>query len=279
MTEPYLEAKRAIDDRSLNHRVWTSFTERVRDLPNDPLRIVEIGAGTGTMVDRLHEWGVLEAWRGSSGERRGLAYDAWEYNPDTAARLARRLDEATKTGLLDDARAHVGDALAAYREGGQPADVLIAHAVIDLFAPEEFVGMVRSAVRPGGIVFASIVFDGMTHFEPASSAGEAVDRAVIDAYHGTMTQGYGSRHLRALAAAGMEVLAAGSSDWLVVPSHRAPDPNEHILVDTILGMIEQAVSPVLGAGVVGPWAAERRDLLSRGELLFEAHQLDMVVVR
>ena len=52
----YLAAKRTVDDRALNRPV---LAELRRLLPPGPPRVLEIGAGLGTMVARLLEWQVL----------------------------------------------------------------------------------------------------------------------------------------------------------------------------------------------------------------------------
>jgi SAM-dependent methyltransferase len=61
MTYPYtryLAAKKSVDDRALNRGV---LAELRRLLPPGEPRILEVGAGLGTMVARLLGWGVLVA--------------------------------------------------------------------------------------------------------------------------------------------------------------------------------------------------------------------------
>ncbi len=48
----YLAAKKSVDDRALNEHVYQAMIEA---LPPSPISILEIGAGIGTMVERLHE--------------------------------------------------------------------------------------------------------------------------------------------------------------------------------------------------------------------------------
>lgn len=56
----YLAAKKAVNDRALNGHVWSRL---LHSLPAQssarPLRVLEIGAGIGTMVERLIERDVL----------------------------------------------------------------------------------------------------------------------------------------------------------------------------------------------------------------------------
>src|SRR5580693_2422876 len=51
----YLAAKTTVDDRALNRQV---LTELCRLMPAGAPRVLEVGAGLGTMVARLMDWGV-----------------------------------------------------------------------------------------------------------------------------------------------------------------------------------------------------------------------------
>ena len=56
----YLAAKKGLDDRSLNRQVWDHLARAVRDRPDSaPLRVLEVGCGIGTMVERLLDRGLL----------------------------------------------------------------------------------------------------------------------------------------------------------------------------------------------------------------------------
>ena len=51
----YLSAKKSVDDRALNQHVWQSLHAAlcIQSEPAAPLRVIEIGAGIGTMVERM----------------------------------------------------------------------------------------------------------------------------------------------------------------------------------------------------------------------------------
>ena len=50
----YLAAKKSVDDRALNGQVWQHLVAALpRATPQLPLRILEVGAGIGSMVERL----------------------------------------------------------------------------------------------------------------------------------------------------------------------------------------------------------------------------------
>src|SRR5712675_1672085 len=54
----YLAAKTTVDDRALNRHV---LAELRRLMPAGAPRVLEVGAGLGTMVARLMDWGVVGA--------------------------------------------------------------------------------------------------------------------------------------------------------------------------------------------------------------------------
>src|ERR1700759_4583271 len=52
----YLAAKTSVDDRALNRHVLAGLR---RLMPAGAPRVLEVGAGLGTMVARLMDWGVV----------------------------------------------------------------------------------------------------------------------------------------------------------------------------------------------------------------------------
>src|ERR1700745_4100267 len=54
----YLAAKTTVDDRALNQHVLAALR---RLMPAGAPRVLEVGAGLGTMVARLMDWGVVGA--------------------------------------------------------------------------------------------------------------------------------------------------------------------------------------------------------------------------
>ena len=55
----YLAAKTTVDDRALNRHV---LAELCRLMPAGAPRVLEVGAGLGTMVARLMDWGAVGNW-------------------------------------------------------------------------------------------------------------------------------------------------------------------------------------------------------------------------
>jgi hypothetical protein len=139
-------------------------------------------------------------------------------------------------------------------------------------------------LKPKGLYWFSINFDGETLFEPEHPD----DLALMSAYHRGMdervlfgTQAGDSRsgrHLyHHLRRAGAAVLASGSSDWLVHANDSGQyHADEAHFVAFILQTIEQALSARSDVDLrtLEAWLGTRRAQLARGELLYLAHQLD-----
>ena len=78
----YLAAKKGLDDRSLNRQVWDHLVRAVRDREDSaPLRVLEVGCGIGTMVERLLDGGLLTR----------AAYTGVDVEPEFIRAAAQRL--------------------------------------------------------------------------------------------------------------------------------------------------------------------------------------------
>jgi SAM-dependent methyltransferase len=284
----YLAAKTTVDDRALNRHV---LAELCRLMPSAAPRVLEVGAGLGTMVARLMDWGAVGA-----GEY--ILVDADRHLLDCSRRWL--CDWAGARGLRSDLLPdglQVGDIrvrlvhaeLGSYLEAahGAPADVLIANAVLDLVdVPAVLPGLLRSLVA-GGVYWFTINYDGESIFAP----GHPHDDKIMQAYHRDMDERFrygrpagesrtGRRLFHHLRAAGAPVLAAGSSDWVVFPS---PDGNypgdEAYFLQSILNTIQNALrnrQHEVGSADLADWLAVRGRQLDAGELVYIAHQLDFV---
>jgi hypothetical protein len=279
----YLIAKRTVDDRALHRGV---LAELGRLVPPGAPRILEVGAGLGTMVARLLDWQVIRAgeytlldvdrrllrdsrsWLAEWATARGLPT---ELLPDglRVGDLRVRLVEAELDSYLDSGK-------------GEPAEVLIANAFLDLVdVPATLAGLFRLLV-PGGVYWFTINFDGESIFQPEHPR----DDDILGAYHRSMDERirYGrsagesrtGRHLfHHLCAAGAPPAASGSSDWVV---HARPDgcypDGEAYFLECILQTIQDELADRVEPDGLADWLEVRRHQLARGELLYIAHQLD-----
>jgi SAM-dependent methyltransferase len=293
----YLSAKRSIDDRALNRVVLDSLRAHVVPGPSDrPLRILEIGAGNGTMVERLVEWGLVRR-----AEYVGLDADAVAV-ADGAATLerwagARGLQADASAGAsavrvrgpdLDlSARMVQGDLLR-FDPGAidlDPVDLVIANQFLDLMDVAALLPRLWRWVRPDGFFWFTTSYDGETILEPAIAP--ELEAQIFALYNRSMDErtrdgqpagdSRCGRHLFGhLAASGAEVLAAGSSDAVVFPSAGRYVRDEAVFLHHILDTIgaELRGSPELDAARFAAWLAERHRQVDDASLVYIAHQLD-----
>jgi SAM-dependent methyltransferase len=284
----YLAAKTTVDDRALNRQV---LAELCRLLPEGAPRVLEVGAGLGTMLARLMDWGAI-----SAGEYvlldtdRQLLDCSRQWLRDWAAARGLRsslLPDGLRVGDLRVRLVHAE--LGSYLEAGHGAlaDVLIANAVLDLVdVPAVLPGLLRLLV-PGGVYWFTINYDGETIFAPEHPH----DDRIMQAYHRDMDERIrygrpagesrtGRRLFHYLRAAGAPALAAGSSDWVVNAGPDGKYPaDEAYFLRSILNTIQQALGsrqdPAELADLAD-WLAVRGQQLAAGELVYIAHQLDFV---
>lgn len=286
MTEPdYLTAKRSIDDRALDTAVLERFASALDESRAGP-KILEVGAGTGTMVARLSDRGLLPdgtTYLAVDQDPTHIEH-ARESVPDWLAASGYALSEdgdtlvAERNGRAVRVRFEVADALAL----DVAADAVVAGAFLDLLSIPD--GLERlSASLDGGVLYAPITFDGLTGFVPRHPDDTAVTRA----YHRHMQYrdqpgrpDAGRAVIEAIPAIGGEVLAVGGSDWIIRPENDAYPGDEALVVDHLLSTIVAAVSSLddsrLSEETLDDWETTRRRQLESAELTFLAHNLDIL---
>jgi hypothetical protein len=164
-------------------------------------------------------------------------------------------------------------------------DMLIAHAFLDLVDVPQTLPLLFDLLAPGGLFYFTINFDGETILEPPLEP--ALDERVIRLYHETMDERminerpsgdrYTGRHLfNNIPSAGGEILAAGSSDWVVYPQKGSYPADEAYFLHFIMGTIKEALTghPQLDARRFAGWIDRRHKQIDAGSLVYVAHQLD-----
>jgi SAM-dependent methyltransferase len=294
----YLAAKRTVDDRALNLRVWNALADQLAGgATAAPLRVLELGAGIGTMIERTVEWGLF------SGEVVYTALDAERENIEEARR--RLPDWGVRRGFevqqRDDAlvltkgegrlTVHLETAdvfeFAAVKTGQQLWDLTIANAFMDLVNIPATLPRLFALLRPGGLFYFTVTFDGVTAFGPP--VDPALDAQIEGLYHADMdarrfgnlptgASQAGRDLLHYLLASPAEVLATGASDWVVVPGPAGYPADEAYFLHFIIHTIEGALTghPALDADAFAAWVARRHEQIEAAELIYIAHQLDVL---
>jgi len=290
----YLAAKKPIDDRALNARVWSALQQAISSYARP--RVLEVGCGIGTMLERLIERRVLSAadYLGLDLSEDNLhaapqRLTQWAEGTGRAVRAESGALSITGLGVSVTASFSQADAvdLPARVELGQDWDLLVAHAVLDLVDVPRALQAMLPRLRPGGLFYFSLVFDGLTVLEP--ELDRSLDEQIMALYHGTMDrrtrQGLPSgdsltgRHLfRQLLEAGTVLLEAGGSDWMVFPRSGSYSSEEVVFLRWILHFIEHSLTghAELDPGGLAHWLDKRRAQLTRAELVYLAHQLDFL---
>lgn len=287
----YLRAKRTVDDRSLDRRLLDRLQSelRTRDRPG-PLRILEVGAGVGTMVERLLEWDLLPP-----GER--VEYTALDVDPANVRTIRDRLpawasdrgiDAALADGTvtLDGSTRVVVDPVVADATDFVPAadrewDLLVGAAVLDIIGLDALLALL-SGLGEGGCWYFPITFDGGTRFAPTHSADDTVEAA----YHQHMDEkpgGDSRAGQHALERLGQStatrVLGVAGSDWAVYPVDGEYPGDEAYFLRYVLDTIERSLSELEGGPdeeTLAAWLERRRRQIDRGELTYLTHQLDLL---
>jgi len=285
----YLVSKQSVDDRALNKDVLSALKS---NLPQQPIRVIEVGAGIGTMLMRLMRWDVLcraeyiivdesvenieyasewlKVWAGETG-------------------LSVERTERGQVRVFDGARdVHIqfeqGDVFDFIQKNKEPADLLIAHAFLDLLPMPESLPKLLSLTS--GLAWFTLNFDGVTTFEP--TIDDALDERIERLYHETMDQratggdSKSGRHLFGhLREADAEILAAGASDWVVYSKDGKYPDDEMYFLNFILRFFEESLDGHvdLDAGTFAKWLKERHAQIERGELVYIAHQMDFLIRR
>ncbi|WP_144799651.1 methyltransferase domain-containing protein [Halorubrum depositum] len=314
----YLRAKRAVDDRALDRRLVGLLRERLADRAAStagPLRVLEVGAGIGTMVARLLDWEVLPP-----GEARYVAVDrdagalaglgpflrewAAEREGSVSVSDARDRsggDEANALVVEADARTVrvepvAADAVAYAGENAGEWDALIGMALLDVLDLDGLDALL-DALAPGGTYYFPITFDGGTRFRPAHPDDRAVERLYhrhMDEKPGGNSRAGGAALSRLREADGSTLLGIAGSDWIVRPADGAAGRSgdgagypgdEAFFLRHILDTVEEAVGEVIAAdgdggslsiAALDDWLAERRRQLDAGDLVYLTHQLDLL---
>ena len=265
----YLSAKKTVDDRALNRRVWDAMIARAGTLSP---RVLELGGGIGTMAERA----------AADGRLKPRSWTLVDEQPALVEEARRRLGSVPFPVDLRavDVRVFIAGTADSF-------DLIVAHAFLDLFEPARLLPGIRGLARPGGTFLFSITFDGLTAWEPEIDG--VLDGRIVDLYHRTMDERLvdgrrsgdsrcGRHLLTLLPRCGYSILEAGSSDWLVLPRDGRYPADEQFFLECMLGFFEESLAghPDLDSRDLSRWLEQRRAQLAAGGLVFLAHQLDVL---
>jgi hypothetical protein len=295
----YLLSKQSVDDRALNKDVLTSLRA---NLPEEPLTIAEVGGGIGTMLARLMRWNVIShaeytlvdemaenirfarSWLPEWGRKNGLRVEEIGENQlqffnSNVGRIGNQAYDSALEVNVNLVQADVFDFI---DQKPAAADLLIAHAFLDLLPMPESLDKLFSLTKD--LAWLTVNFDGVTSMEPVINP--ELDAKIERLYHETMDNRPGGgdsrsgRHLFGhLKQVGVEIEAAGASDWVVYPIGGGYPDDEAYFLQFILHFFEESLGdhPDLDKATFANWLERRRGQVARGELVYIAHQMDFLV--
>ncbi len=297
----YLAAKKSVDDRALNRYVWQKLKAGLPpSTRRKPLRVIELGAGIGTMLERVVEWGLAPHlqytmveqnadylavfWSRSGSTRSGQPRTLQERQDEKARLVAKHADCTVETVCAD-----LYDLPTDPRRQGQ-YDLVIAHAVMDLVDAAEALPGFAAMARPGGLLYLSLIYDGHTEFLPSGDL--EFERELLGRYHLSMdqrvTDGRSSGGIRAarsmfayLAALALPILAVGGSDWIVYPQAGRYEGEEAYFLDMIIETIDRQLKQdtTMDLHRLAEWATQRHAQVQAGELILMARNIDFLACR
>lgn len=282
----YLAAKKSVDDTSLNPDVWAQLAAFLEEnQTGEPLRILEIGGGIGTMIQRLLEADLL----------RNVVYTVIELEPAfkkiAAQKMIHWCSENGRTFSIHPPSWHIemknahgveirwktGDVADVLPELSPASiDLIIGHAVIDLLPVPLFLPQLLAGLTPAGAFYFSLNYAGETRFTPAHPQ----DPTILRAYHHDMDWRFPELNWQAsrtglhlgewLEEAGYAVVARGASDWSLESAGAGVSTSRYFIAK-ILDTLEHALAGLNG---ISEWITMRRDQLAAGELRYFAANRD-----
>jgi len=293
----YLAAKKSVDNRAINRHVRQVLLESLpQTSANKPLSVFEMGAGIGTMIERMLEWDLFryadytaidtQTENIQHAQRRLLAWATQH-----GYHAAERTDGLTIGGESIEVNAKLIDVdlfdFIADQQSFGTYDLLVAHAFLDLVDIPDTLPQIFNIGQKESLFYFTINYDGVAILEPI--VDQDFDHHVLKLYHRTMNERirdgkrFGDsrtgRHLfEHIRNAGGQILAAGSSDWFVFPGAGGYPQDEAYFLHFIIHTIYQALKkhPKLDAAQFEEWIRQRHTQIERQELIYIAHQLDYV---
>jgi len=293
----YLAAKKTIDDRALNHYVWETLRQALpQTTDGESVKILEIGAGIGTMLERIVDRELLTG---------PVTYIATDNDPDQLRTARQYLTQWAKKnghslswpgehqGRLSTAKADISltlelagaEELADRQDSRGSFHLIIAHAVLDLIDFPVLLPRLLARLTANGLAYFTCNFDGETVFLPECEGEEEI----IKHYHASMearltgASRTGRRLLTFLQRPGLKLLAAGSSDWLIHPRDHRYLPDEafflHAIIATVASELAKTNSSPSGLANLDNWTRARHRQVEAGELSFLARHLDLLARR
>ncbi|NBB86077.1 MAG: methyltransferase [Bacteroidetes bacterium] len=284
-----------LDKRSISAHVFNQFRDLIYSQVEQykKLNVLDVGAGLGSLFKRICDLGI-------KGHIEYTVIDIEEAHVATArSEIGRWLrerghvirEESPQHILVKDAGCEVNcqfvtaDALTFAAESPNSYDVLVGQAFLDIIPLRSGLKSLFKALRPGGVFYFPINFDGISALLPVED--KARDTLVEDIFHQSMDERdkgrtggsqTGRQLLDVLPVVGARIDAVGASDWIVRPmaaSKQYPHDEKYFLGCILKFMHNELLhSDRMPSEACTEWFERRYAQLELGQLKYIAHQLD-----
>jgi len=292
----YLKSKESVDRRSLSSHVYNRLFSLLKEMysKEGTINVLDVGAGLGSSFKRLLpgiptpsiDYTVIDI-EPSHVEVAEQEITLWL--KDEGYSIEKR--GASVVGKCGEQTVELkfvtGDALAYGRRHTDAFDLIVGQAFLDILPLDDALNSLFNALRPGGLYYFPITYDGLTTLVPVLD--DAFDAEIAHQFNRSMdtrkdgtTAGStaGRQLLTRLPAAGARIEAVGSSDWIVRPNTRStgyPDDEAYFLQCILSLMYKEACkADTIPQAKLDKWYDARRMQLQYAGLSYIAHQLDYV---
>jgi SAM-dependent methyltransferase len=290
----YLAVKRQIDDRSLSGSVWRKLHDHLRQAKRRrPLDVIEMGGGIGTMFDRVLDWALTPRLQYTLIEANRAYLDEFEsrieHLPYIATGSEKRFQGRPHPVSHSNWKRYAPISMRSLttRNMFNRWDLVMAHAVMDLVnIPETLHGFQR-LLRPGGLLYLTLNYDGLSCFLPqwepefeemlVSRYHLSMDNRIIEGRSSGSSQS-GRQLIQHLLSAKLPLIAVGNSDWIVLPQHGDYQRGEAFFLEMIVHTIERQLQQdnTVDHYKLAQWAKHRITQIAAGELIFMARNIDIL---
>jgi hypothetical protein len=157
--------------------------------------------------------------------------------------------------------------------------------VLDLLDLPAVLPGLQAQLTSNGLAYCTCNFDGATHFLPEYPGGD--EQGILGRYHASMetrlagASRTGRRLLSLLQGPGLELLAAGSSDWIIHPRNGTYSGDEVVFLHAIIATVEQELAEKSGPALsdLADWARTRHRQVDEGAVTLLARNLDFLARR
>lgn len=266
----YLEAKRNADERARDCTTFELFLRLLTSFRRPS--VLDVGTGTGAMARR-----VSDALAREDVEITGI---------DTRAESIEIARSRAAEGGYERLRF---ECRSVFDSGKIRYAAITAHSFVDEFPPRRLLRAFADHLVPGGLVYASLTYNGRTELWPR--AGDRnYERKLLAEYDRSMDErlfdgipvagSHGASSFLAEAErCGFEIVHFGGADWCIQPENGAYPEGDATVLD---GMIDFIANEANRRSKFDPqrteaWRSTRRKQIAVSTLRLLVHHLDAVI--